>query len=494
MLVRLSFFIAIIISITNSTFAKDSLGIEQMKKSVVMIQSATQAPDFTAPWKMRPFRQGIGSGFIIDNERILTNAHNVADAKYIIVKKQSGAQKYLARVEFIANDCDLATLKIVEPAGFFDGTLSLEIGELPKLHTSVTTYGFPMGGSQLSVTQGVVSRIQLDRYSHTGADIHLVIQTDAAINPGNSGGPVMQNAKVVGIAFQGLTAADNIGYMIPTTVIKHFLTDIADGNYDGYGNLGLTSYPGLHSKSYANYLKLPEDAQGIVVISTIVGSSVADKFKKNDCITKINGWAIDNDGKIMIHGLRLDYAEAIEAHQIGDKIDFEFYRDGKPLNTSITLANDRPIINYSKIYDIKPDYYTYGGFVFVKLSRDFLESWGNKWIKDIPSYLKFLFYHSSEINKNAQLKEYVVISKILPDEVNSYSESFRNKVVKSVNNEPVNSLRDLASLIENNKDDYIEIKFRGNNETMIIDSKLAKAHNAAILKKYNVTSESSLGN
>ncbi len=487
------FYLAIIALITSITFATDSLGIEEMKKSVVMIQSATQAPDFTAPWKMQPFRQGIGSGFIIDNERILTNAHNVANAKYIIVKKQSSAQKYLARVEFIANDCDLATLKIVEPAGFFDSTSSLEIGDLPKLHTTVTTYGFPLGGSQLSVTQGVVSRIQVDRYSHTGADMHLVIQTDAAINPGNSGGPVMQNAKVVGIAFQGLTSAENIGYMIPTTVIKHFLTDISDGHYDGYGNLGMSIYPGLHSKSYSRYLKLPEDAQGVVVLSTLVGSSVTDKFKKNDCISKIDGWEIDNDGKIMIYGLRLHYAEAIEAHQIGDKIDFEFYRDGKLLKTTVTLANDRPIINYSKMYDVKPDYYTYGGFVFVKLSRDFLESWGNEWIKDIPSYLKFLFYHSSEINKDTHLKEYVVISKILPDEVNSYSERFRNKVVKSVNNEPVNSLRDLASLIENNKNDYIEIKFRGNNETMIIDSKLAKAHNATILEKYNVTSQSSFG-
>ena len=72
----------------------------------------------------------------------------------------------------------------------------------------------------------------MDTYVHSGADSHLAIQTDAAINPGNSGGPVIQDGKVVGVAFQGLTNADNIGYMIPTTVIAHFLKDVEDNQYD----------------------------------------------------------------------------------------------------------------------------------------------------------------------------------------------------------------------------------------------------------------------
>ena len=102
----------------------------------------------------------------------------------------------------------------------------------------------------------------MDTYAHTGADSHLVIQTDAAINPGNSGGPVMQDGKVVGVAFQGLRQADNIGYMIPTTVIRHFLADINDGKYDGFGSLGVMLYPGLHNPSYKDYLKVPAGPAG----------------------------------------------------------------------------------------------------------------------------------------------------------------------------------------------------------------------------------------
>src|SRR5258708_8002778 len=88
----------------------------------------------------------------------------------------------------------------------------------------------------MRVPQGVVSRVDFRTYTHSVVDSHLTIQIDAAINPGNSGGPVLQNGKVVGVAFQGFSGdvAQNVGYMIPTPVIRPFLKDIEDGHYDRY--------------------------------------------------------------------------------------------------------------------------------------------------------------------------------------------------------------------------------------------------------------------
>lgn len=54
------------------------------------------------------------------------------------------------------------------------------------------------------------------------------LQIDAAINSGNSGGPALNDqGKCVGIAFQSLKHEDveNIGYVIPTPVILHFIND-----------------------------------------------------------------------------------------------------------------------------------------------------------------------------------------------------------------------------------------------------------------------------
>lgn len=56
----------------------------------------------------------------------------------------------------------------------------------------------------------------------------FVFQIDAAINSGNSGGPAFNDkGKCVGIAFQSLKHedAENIGYVIPTPVIVHFIQD-----------------------------------------------------------------------------------------------------------------------------------------------------------------------------------------------------------------------------------------------------------------------------
>lgn len=100
------------------------------------------------------------------------------------------------------------------------------------LHT-----GYPIGGDTVSVTAGVVSRVEMMPYSHGQAEL-LGVQVDSAINPGNSGGPAFNDQRqVVGVAFQGLapTEAEAIGYIIPWVVVSHFLDDVErHGRYTGF--------------------------------------------------------------------------------------------------------------------------------------------------------------------------------------------------------------------------------------------------------------------
>lgn len=57
----------------------------------------------------------------------------------------------------------------------------------------------------------------------------------SCIDPGNSGGPAFRGDKVVGVAFQHVPGAENIGYVIPTTIVQHFLSDIdRHGRYTGF--------------------------------------------------------------------------------------------------------------------------------------------------------------------------------------------------------------------------------------------------------------------
>ena len=101
--------------------------------------------------------------------------------------------------------------------------------------------GYPIGGVAISVTSGVVSRVEVTQYAH-GATELLGLQIDAAINSGNSGGPVTSSEGwYVGVGFQSLKHddAENIGYVIPTPVISHFVRDYElNGKYTGFPALG----------------------------------------------------------------------------------------------------------------------------------------------------------------------------------------------------------------------------------------------------------------
>lgn len=464
------------------------LGLE---KSVVLLKSVRQDFDYDAPWKQGKIIEGIGSGFVVEGKRIITNAHNVSNNKYLEVRKENIARRYPAEVTFIGHDCDLAIIT-VEDESFFDDTVPLELGELPKVNTTVSTYGFPVGGRHISVTEGVVSRIEMDRYSHSGADAHLVIQTDAAINPGNSGGPVMQNGEVVGVAFQGLRQAENVGYLIPTTVIRHFLADIEDGKYDGFGSLGVSLYPGLHSESYREYLKMPPAEDGVVVIATMLNSSAESVLQQGDVITRIDDYDIDNDGRVQIYGLRVHFGEVIETKQIGETVKLTFYRDGGEMQKTVTVALNRPVLEWAREYDRPPRYVCFAGLVFVPVTRNFLETWGDDWPVDIPHYLRYLLEHSVELNADRQLKEYVVVAEVLSDEINSYCREIKNEVVSRINGVTIRCLDDVYEAFKKPVGDFDLIETVSDGKTRPVDSRKARAKGRLILDKYDIPDDARL--
>ena len=213
----------------------------KIQKSLVRITATEVEPDYRAPWNSGGVQRGIGAGFVIDGNRIMTNAHVVSNSRYLTVERDGDPNKYPATVLFVAHDCDLALLKVASP-DFFKSMLPLTFGGIPELESTVSAYGYPLGGERMSVTTGIVSRIDFQLYTHSSIDSHLAVQISAQINPGNSGGPVMQDAKVVGVAFQGYSGdvAQGVAYMIPTPVIRRFLRDIEDGQYDRYVDLGIT--------------------------------------------------------------------------------------------------------------------------------------------------------------------------------------------------------------------------------------------------------------
>ncbi len=165
---------------------------------------------------------------------------------------------------------------------------ALKIGDLPTLGSAVNTLGYPAGGTQISSTRGVVSRIEQTLYVHSGMDLHLSVQTDAAINPGNSGGPVVQGGQVVGVAFQADMRQENVGFFIPPGVINRFLRDVADGRYDGYPELGVDTAE-MENPALRAWAGMDDGETGVRVNYVHAGSSAEGLIGKGDVILAVDG-------------------------------------------------------------------------------------------------------------------------------------------------------------------------------------------------------------
>src|SRR2546430_10677969 len=142
-----------------------------VQKSLVRITATSVEPDYKAPWDAGALQRGVGAGFVISGNRILTNAHVVANSRYLIVERESDPNKYPATVQFIANDCDLALITVSAP-DFFRNMVPLKFGEIPALESTVSAYGYPIGGERMSVTAGVVSRTDFQLYTPSALDQH----------------------------------------------------------------------------------------------------------------------------------------------------------------------------------------------------------------------------------------------------------------------------------------------------------------------------------
>lgn len=457
----------------------------RLGRSVVQIFVSIQQPNYAMPWQSPQSFGATGSGFIVAKRRILTNAHVVSNAGLIEVQKEHDATRYVARVLYIGHDCDLALLT-VDDERFFSGTSEAELARvLPGLNDEVLAIGYPVGGNRVSVTRGVVSRIDYSVYSHSGVDAHLVLQVDAAINPGNSGGPVVFRDKVVGVAFQGLTQAENIGYAIPVPVIERFLSDVADGKYNGYPELGL-SYMSLRNAALRDELGIPSSEMGVAVQYVDPFGSAWGRLQNRDALLAVDGHAIDHEGAVTLDGTKVEFAELLERKQWGDAVTFKVWRDRKEHTIEVPLTNPRDPFAYRNLYDERPRYLILGGLVFAPLSRDYLRTLESR-ANSCNGHL--LIYYSQYVKVDGLHKnrdELVVLIARLPHPVNTYDAAYQDGLVESMNGRPIRCLADIKAASATPQGGFHLVRFAGRDDTLVMDAVAAAAAEKEIMSRYAI--------
>lgn len=457
---------------------------------VVNIDCSTLMPDYREPWNAGQPAGGSGTGFLIGKNRFLTNAHVVSNATKLVIRTSSDPEPHPARIVYIAHDCDLAIIE-AEDGSHFESLTKLAFGGIPKLNTEVIVVGYPIGGDRISVTRGVVSRIDFRPFSHTSVDSHLAIQVDAAINPGNSGGPVLQNGKVVGVAFQGFSGrvAQNVGYIIPVPVIQRFLKDVEDGRYDHYVDLAVSDFA-VENSAQRKALGLNGDGVGVMVADVEPAGSAGEILKRGDVLLSMDGNPVLNNGLIRFEGELMDMNEVVERKFAGDKLQLAYLRNGTKKETEVTLKRFDPYVRLGQQYNQRPRYVVYAGLVFQPMDRNLMDA---HQIRDPAA--NFLFDNFLTDKLYVERPEPVILTSVLADEVNTYLAPYAQSVVDEINGVKIRTLNDVKGALgkPDKKEGFITVKLLEKGRLLVLKRELAEAAHPRIMQTYQITEDCYLG-
>jgi len=455
-----------------------------IRNSIVKIFTVSCEPDYYSPWKLQYNRSSSGSGCIIKGERILTNAHVVSNQKFIEVQLYGDSKRYNAQVLHVSHEADLALLT-VEDKAFFSGTEPLSLGDFPETLQELLVYGFPTGGDSLSITKGILSRVVYKKYAHSD-NAFVAGQIDAAVNPGNSGGPVIVDNKVVGVVMQKYSSSqiDNIGYMIPTPMIKHFLTDTEDGQYNGFPELGFVTQkmenPGMRQK-----YGLKQELTGVLVTHVFWNSTAYGIVKKGDVVLAIDGHKIANNATVEYRPReRISYTHYADTHQLGDKISLKILREGKIRNIEYKLLQTGKGVSLValKQYDHLPRYFIFGGIVFSPLSKNLIDMWYG-YDQAPPEILKEM---KAFPTKDRQ--EVVVAIQVLAAEINKGYHDISTWVIKKINGNEYKDFNAFYELATNSTNPFVVFE-NEEGKQIIIDREKADESHQRVLATYNIKTD-----
>ena len=466
---------------------------DPVANSVVKVFSTARYPDVYKPWTKQAPIEVTGSGVVIEGKRILTCAHVVLYASQVQIQANQAGDKISATVEFIAPGIDLAVLK-PDDETFFDSHPALPRAKLlPDVKEAVMVYGYPEGGTSLSITKGIVSRIEFTSYNFPVSGLR--IQIDAAVNPGNSGGPAVAGDKMIGLAFSHLNQAENIGYIIPCEEIELFLQDIADGHYDGKPAM-FDELQTLENTALRPFLKLDKSVEGMIVHQPD-NDDPAYPLKEWDVITQIGDTQVDDQGMVKQgNNLRIRFVYLAQKTAKNGKLPLTVVRGGKEIHVELPVSPKHPML-LPDLGNTYPSYFIYGPLVFSTATAEFVHNLtsGTRGTR----FMNWLSYRGSPLMTRTTSRpafdgeELVVIpSPLFPHKLaEGYSDPLA-QVVKSVNGIRIKNLAHLVEVLRDSRDKFITIAFDDRDaETMVFPRAEMLAATDGILTDNGIRSQGS---
>jgi S1-C subfamily serine protease len=445
------------------TFSALADAKDPVANSVVKIHVTRREPDFVRPWnKGNPEETG-GSGAIIEGKRILTNAHVVLYASQIFVQADQTTERVPAKVTAIAPGLDLAVVE-VSKAAFFDGRPALPVAtDIPTVKQTVSVYGYPIGGEQISVTQGIVSRIECTTIYCLVRGLR--IQIDAALNPGNSGGPAVADGKIVGLVHSKLPKGENIGYLIAAGEIQRFLKHSEGGQYAGEPQL----WDYLEStENEALRAKLGLDKETGVLVSYPFSAAADYPLKRWDVITHIGGQPVDNQGNVKIRDdLRVHFQYLVPQLAKDGRAKLTIFREKKSQEVNVPVPPDGNLV-VPFLRGKYPRYFICGPMVFMPASQDLVQRLqGTAWASMLTMTRSPLLARAMDHPAFAGEEIVTLGFGLLPHKTSKGYRLPPFSIVTHLNGKAVRNLAHVVELLRDSKDEFLTLDLAGTSPPVV---------------------------
>ena len=468
----------------EKTESPDQESRKVAESSILRVNSTNQAYDFFQPWLKKNPVSRRGVGVLVQGGCVLVTAELVMNSNFVELEKATTAEKSSATVERVDYDCNLALLRPNDP-GFLEGMKPLTLEKSLRVGNEATVLQLEPNG-EIAQTIGQITTISVGSYPLENLGLLLYkLRVPLQQRDGSFTLPAVSDGRLVGLLMR-FDARSQSAELISTPVIRHFLDSPAQARFPRMG----IAFSALRDPQFRRFIGLTEPGGVYVNEVSPHGSAAEAGIKKGDVILALDGRAIDQDGNYEDP----NFGRVLFTHlthtvaQVGSELTFTIFRKGKLIKVPARLrAPDLShVVSDAQLADQPPDYVVLGGFVFLELSRPYLQEWGNDWVNDAPKRLVYYDAFQNELPEDRG--KIVILAQVLPVPETLGYESIRNLVVTQVNGRPVRSLVDLSEAAKKPLKGFHKIEFEEDPKTVFLDAASVEANQKALIERYSLPS------
>ena len=495
------------------TFAEDRQTdlTEAMKQSIVYLETSFYGYEQSQPWRHKNLSENWACACAVGEYELLTTAWSVANLAFVKALRYGQNEFISAKIKVIDYECNLCLIEL-DPNALSEPLRPLIFSEDYQKGAEVDFYWLS-SDNHLYNGRGYLDRARVQKTNTSYEErLHYIVANTSHLtgagqvycvgSPSNAGS---RSKPAVGgpIGIACWANKNKEAGLIPAETINRFLaaartcaartenagTGVADEDYEGFGSVGFATSE-LLDPAMRSFLKMPATLKNGAYVTDVYNLGTAHSvLKKADVILAIDSNPLNSYGQFMHPKYEwLDFNYLITSKPVGETVLFELWRDGRKIHLGAEVKSFKAsemLVPYHE-YDQQPEYIITGGFILQKLTREYLKRWGDDWTGKVTPHL-YHYYRDFAFKPTSVRNNIVILSYVLPAEINLGYSDLRQIVVKKFNGMTIRTIADILTARKLNPESgYDVIEFELDNPVIVVPREQLPAADMFISKRYGI--------